>query len=485
MARSKSRWVCQECGFQTSRFLGRCTECSSWNSLSEEIVADEPVQLRGKTALKALSGSSGPQPLSAVRTAADQRIATGLSGVDCVLGGGVVPGSVILFAGDPGIGKSTLLLQLSEMMSERGSVLYVTGEESAQQVKLRAERLGITSDRILVDAEQNISQIESRITESAVQVVIVDSIQSVYHPELTAAPGSVSQVRESAAVLANAARASQVAIILVGHVTKDGSIAGPRVLEHMVDVVLQFEGERSRQLRILRAAKNRYGSTQEIGVFTMTECGLMEVDNPSALFLGDRLGKLSYEKAPSGTAVIAGSDGTKSLLLEVQALVGPTPFPGPRRVANGWDTNRLLQILAVLERRVGLTLSRFDVYVNIVGGFDVSWPAGDLGVSVAVATSFLDRSVDPRLVCIGEIGLTGEVRPVSGLEQQVREAARLGFKRALVPKCNLPLSARFDQIELIGIEYLVEALALVMPGENLAGGLTHQGRAMTAVDVTL
>ncbi len=481
MARSKSRWICQECGFQTSRSLGRCTECNSWNSMVEELIQDEPSSPRARGQFKASAASSGPQPLNAVAITHESRIATGLCGVDDVLGGGLVPGSVVLLAGDPGIGKSTLLLQLCEMMSQSGSVMYVSGEESAQQVSLRAKRLGITSGQILVDSEQNVRAVESRIAESGAHVVIVDSIQSVYHPELSSVPGSVSQVRESAGILATTAKANNVATILVGHVTKDGSIAGPRVLEHMVDVVLQFEGERSRQLRVLRAVKNRYGSTQEIGVFTMTESGLAEVDNPSALFLGDRLGKLDYEKAPSGTAVIAGGDGTKALLLEVQALVGPTPFPGPRRVANGWDSNRLLQILAVLERRVGLQLSRFDVYVNIVGGFDFSDPAGDMGVAVAVATSFLDRSVDPRLICLGEIGLTGEVRPVAGLERQVKEAARLGFRRALVPKCNLPLSAKIDQIEVIGIEYLVEALTVVMPGEKFTSGQPREARVSTTV----
>jgi DNA repair protein RadA/Sms len=472
MARSKSRWICQECGFQTSRFLGRCTECNSWNSLAEEIVADEPASLRGKGAFKAAAttGASSPKLLAEVPIFKDERIATGFAGVDEVLGGGLVPGSVVLLAGDPGVGKSTLLLQLTEMMSARGTVMYVTGEESAQQVKLRAERLGITRGNILVYAEQNVSSIESRLSEENISVLIVDSIQSVFHPELSSAPGSVSQVRESAAVLASSAKAANVATILVGHVTKDGTIAGPRVLEHMVDVVLQFEGERARQLRILRSCKNRYGSTQEVGVFSMGENGLTEIDNPSVLFLGDRLGKLSHEKAASGTAVIAAVEGTKTLMLEVQALVGPTPFPGPRRVSNGWDNNRLLQLLAVLEKRIGLTLSRFDVYVNIVGGFNFTDPAGDLGVALAIATSCLDRSVDPRLICIGEVGLTGEVRPVAGLERQLKEAARLGFRRALVPKSNLPLASKIDALQVSGIEYLVEALESAMPGEKFTQG---------------
>ncbi|SRR5579885_165848 len=468
MARSKSRWVCQECGFQTWRFLGRCTGCNTWNSLVEEPAVDESLPARARAALAVPAAAAGPRALSDVPTEREMRIPTGLAAVDQVLGGGLVPGSVVLLAGDPGIGKSTLLLQISEMMAAQGGVLYVTGEESAQQVKLRAGRLGIDSPHILVLSEQNISSVEERLRESRVKVAIVDSIQSVFLNELTSAPGSVSQVRESAGLIASVSRAAGVATILVGHVTKEGSIAGPRVLEHMVDVVLQFEGERVRQLRLLRAVKNRYGSTAEVGVFSMTERGLMEVDNPSSLFLGDRLGKLDYEKAPPGTAVIAGPDSNRALLLEVQALVGPSPYPGPRRVANGWDGNRLLQILAVLERKVGLALSRHDVYVNVVGGFDFSDPAGDLGVSVAVATSYLDRSVDPRLILAGEIGLTGEVRPVVSLERRLKEAARLGFRRALVPAGNLPLPSAIDHMEVIGIEYLVEALAKVMPGESFA-----------------
>ncbi len=485
MSRNKSLWVCQECGFQTSRFLGRCTQCASWNSLAEELIADEPASPRAARLAKSSLTSIGPQQLCQVDIVQDKRITTGLADVDLVLGGGLVPGSVVLLAGDPGVGKSTLLLQISQTMSRCGAVMYVSGEESAQQVRLRAERLGITSDNILVDSEQNIATIADRIANSGVSTVIVDSIQSVYHGDITSAPGSVSQVRESASVLSALARSANIATILVGHVTKDGSIAGPRVLEHMVDVVLQFEGERSRQLRLLRAAKNRYGSTQEVGVFTMTTKGLCEVENPSALFLGDRLGKLSYGKAPSGTAIVACGDGSKTLLLEVQALVGPTPFPGPRRVANGWDTNRLLQILAVLERKVGLALSRFDVYVNIVGGFDFSDPAGDLGVSIAVATSFLDRSIDPHLICIGEIGLTGEVRPVPALERQLKEAARLGFKRALVPKSNLAGLEPIDHFDVIGIEYLVEALQTVMPGESFTDRAPKEGRVSAAVNFSL
>ncbi len=468
MAKAKSRWTCQECGFQSSGYLGRCTDCGTWSSLVEEL-QEEP-KSQGRARRGGLQEGEGPQPLSSIDTNQSTRLTTGLAGLDEVLGGGLVPGAVVLLAGDPGIGKSTLLMQVAEYISRTCKVLYVSGEESAAQVKLRASRLGAVSDNILVDASQDAVQLSERMQPSGVRVAIVDSIQSVYHPEMSSAAGSVSQVRESAQVLTNAAKSNDIATILVGHVTKEGSIAGPRVLEHMVDVVLQFEGDRSRHLRILRPVKNRFGSTQEIAIFSMTEGGLIEVDNPSALLLGDRLEKLGRRQAPSGTAVIAGGQGQRTLLLEVQALVGSTANPAPRRVANGWDYNRLLQVLAVLERKVGLNLSRHDVYVNIVGGLDFSDPSGDLGICAAVATSLLDRSVDPGLLFVGEVGLTGEVRPVVSLTQRLKEAARLGFRRALVPKGNLPLDATFETMEVVGIESLMEALTAAMPGLTISAG---------------
>lgn len=478
MARTKSRWVCQECGFQATRFLGRCTECQTWNSLVEEIV--ETTSGRGKAGIQPEGKGSGPQLLSAVELDEQERISCGFTGVDEVLGGGLVAGSVILLAGDPGIGKSTLLLQLCQVISKQAKLLYINGEESRQQVKLRAERLQIDAPQMLVDSEQNVSIIEKRLSESNAQVAIIDSIQSVFHPEVTSAPGSVSQVRESAAALLSAAKSKNIATILVGHVTKDGGIAGPRVLEHMVDVVLQFEGDRSRQLRILRAVKNRFGSTAEVGIFTMTELGLVEVDNPSSLFLGGRLGGATGQRAPSGTAIIAGGEGSRALLLEVQALVGSSPYPSPRRVSNGCDLNRLLQILAVLEKKVGLSLSRFDVYVNIVGGYEFSDPAGDLGVAVAIATSCLDRSIDPKLVLVGEIGLTGEVRPVVSLERRLKEAARMGFTKAIVPAANYPLSSNVEGLEVVGVEYLLEALEAVIPGQVMK----NKGKPQAGDNVT-
>jgi DNA repair protein RadA/Sms len=496
MARIKSKWICQECGFQTSRHLGRCTECSTWNSFVEELVEEETAAAKKGFASRLESLAQFPAGVDqlaqvvALNDIPDDNIEndqyrhkTGLPGLDEVLGGGLVPGSVVLLAGDPGIGKSTLLLQVAQEIARKHKVLYVSGEESAAQVRLRASRLGISSDSILVHASPDVANIRESMLTSAARIAVIDSIQAVYHPQISSAPGSVSQVRESAAVLVAAAKAQSIATILVGHVTKDGSIAGPRVLEHMVDVVLQFDGDRARQLRILRAAKNRFGSTQEIAIFSMTEKGLIEVDNPSELLLGDRLSKLGRKQAPSGTAVIAGGEGNRALLLEVQALVGNSTYPSPRRVANGWDYNRLLQIIAVLEKKVGLSMSHQDVYINIVGGLDISDPCGDLGIALAIATSFLDRSIDPGLLCIGEIGLTGEVRPVVSLPQRLKEAARLGFRRALVPQGNLPLKVNLDGMEVVGVEFLVEALAKAMPGVEL--GASKENKSSSTVSTRI
>lgn len=472
MAKAKSRWVCQECGFVSTGYLGRCTECGTWSSLVEEPVDIEVAtgptgRFVSSAKPRSASDSSGTLLLSEIESTNSERMPTGIAGLDEVLGGGLVPGSVVLLAGDPGIGKSTLLLQVAKFISQSNKILYVAGEESATQVRLRASRLDMEDADVHVDTNQNVIDLAQRMEEFQGAVAIVDSIQSVYHPQLTSAAGSVSQVRESAQVLISQAKAVNTSTILVGHVTKEGSIAGPRVLEHMVDVVLHFEGERARQLRIIRAVKNRFGSTQEIAVFSMTERGLLEVDNPSELLLGERLARLGKKQAPSGTAVIATGEGNRSLLLEVQALVSGTTYSAARRVANGWDSNRLLQIVAVLEKKMGLALSRADIYVNVVGGLEIDDPAGDLGVSVAIATSTLDRSVDPGTLFIGEIGLTGEVRPVVAVERRVKEAARLGFTRAVVPQSNLPVNIGSKKMEIVGVDTLTEALSIAMPGADL------------------
>jgi DNA repair protein RadA/Sms len=468
MARAKSQWVCQECGFRASAFLGRCTDCGSWGSLVEERVEQNPNTARRSFAAggEGNTGVTLPVLLKDVRASESGRIKSGIAGLDEVLGGGIVPGAVCLLAGDPGVGKSTLLLQVARAVGAGLRVLYVTGEESAAQVQLRAQRLQVECESLFIGSEQNIANVVESINHVNPQLLILDSIQAVYSPDIASAPGSVSQVRESAQTIITVAKARDIATIIVGHVNKEGLVAGPRVLEHMVDVVLQFDGDRTRQLRILRAVKNRFGSTSEIAIFTMSEDGLNEVENASAVFLGDRLANPSRQ-APSGTAVIAGGEGHRTLLLEVQALVTNTSNPAPRRVSNGWDYNRLLQILAVLEKRVGLYFGHHDVYVNVVGGLDFEDPGGDLGICTAIATSLLDRSIDPRLLIIGEVGLTGEIRPVAQLEQKLKEAARLGFTRAVVPQANLPLSSQPERIQIDGVRLLPDALALIMPGAKL------------------
>ncbi len=474
MAKAKTRWICQQCGFQSPRFLGRCTDCGGWSTLTEERVQEDDSNKKGfAQRLAQVQDVETPQsggmslPITEIDTDEADRLTTSMRGLDEVLGGGLVPGAVILLAGDPGIGKSTLLMQVAKNLADKHKILYITGEESAAQVKLRATRLGVKSENVLVAAEQNVVAAYDLMNKTDAAVCVVDSIQSVYHPEISSAAGSVSQVREGTQLLIHAAKTRNIATIMVGHVTKEGTIAGPRVLEHMVDVVLQFEGDNARQLRLLRAVKNRFGSTSELAIFSMMEEGLKEVDNPSALFLGDRLSKVGLKQAPSGTAVIAGGEGNRSLLLEVQALCVATPNPSPRRVVNGWDYNRLLQLLAVLEKRAQLSLSRLDVYVNIVGGMDFSDPAGDLGIALAVATGFLDRSIDPGLVAVGEIGLTGEIRPVINLTQRLKEAHRLGFTRALVPKVNLPASGAPKGLDIIGVESLQEALNYAIPNKEV------------------
>ena len=476
--KTKTRWVCQECGFQTSKAMGRCTECMSWNSFVEELdktKQEESMPLRARGAFPEAE-SHGPVLCNALEEDDDLRYSTGFASLDEVLGGGVVPGAVILLAGDPGIGKSTLLLELAARLSTQLRSIYVSAEESSKQVLLRARRLGLGESSMLIDSEQNVAQIQRQMINQQVQFAVIDSVQAIYHPELESAPGSVSQVRESAGAIVNLAKSQGVACVLVGHVTKDGSIAGPRVLEHMVDVVLQFEGDCTRQLRTVRAVKNRFGSTQELAIFTMSEEGLEEVTNPSAIFLAPRLEKKAGERSPSGTAVIASCQGQRSLLLEVQALVCASSLASPRRIANGFDSGRLLQILAVLEKRVALPVGKQDVYVNIVGGLECNDPGGDLGVAVAVATSCMDRSVDPLLACIGEIGLSGELRSVANLERRLKEAQSLGFKRAIIPRGKGTSKAKYKELEVVEVDYLNEALEKAMPG------ITSSDRRADATD---
>ncbi len=453
MARTSSRYVCQVCGYEAPRWMGRCPDCGGWNTLVEEV---RPSPLKTRLGRAAAEGPPAePLPLSAVPLEAELRLTTGVAELDRVLGGGIVPGSLILLAGEPGIGKSTLMTELARYLRDR-RLLYVTGEESVRQVRLRAQRLGIEGENLLLLAETNLEVILEAAQRAAAEVLIVDSIQTVYRPELESAPGSVSQVRESAALLLRYAKTTHVPVFLVGHVTKEGAIAGPRVLEHMVDTVLYFEGDRHHAYRILRAVKNRFGATHEIGVFEMHETGLQAVDNPSERFLSER------RYGMSGSAVVCTLEGTRPVLVEIQALVTPTAYGTPQRNATGFDYRRLQMLLAVLEKREGWRLAAYDVFVNVAGGLRLEDPAADLGVLVAVASSFRDIPADTGTVLIGEVGLGGEIRGVSQLELRLREAARLGFQQALIPAHHLKGLLRPERLEVVGVRTLQEALEQVL-----------------------
>jgi DNA repair protein RadA/Sms len=447
VAKERTTFVCQSCGFQAPRWLGRCPDCQSWNTLVEERETAAPDGAR----LRAGHPDTEPQPITAVHATDADRSHSGIGELDRVLGGGVVPGSVVLIGGDPGIGKSTLMLQALAALAQRGTALYVSGEESPQQIKMRADRLGIAAQQLLVLAETSLERILAHATKIRPLVLAVDSIQTVFTEHLTSAPGSIGQVRESAAQLVTHAKAANRAAFLVGHVTKEGSFAGPRVLEHMVDTVLYFEGDRGHPFRILRAVKNRFGSTNEIGVFEMKENGLQAVANPSAFFLAER-----PEEVP-GSVVIASIEGTRPILVEVQALVSPTSFGTPRRTTLGFDPNRVALLVAVLEKKMGLHLIGQDVFVNVAGGVRIDEPAADLGVIAAVASSFLDKPVDPRTLLIGEVGLAGEVRAISQVETRVREAAKLGFTRCVLPESSRRQLPAVEGVELIGVGSLAEA----------------------------
>lgn len=431
MSKQKSRFVCQSCGAISPRWSGKCDGCGSWNSFVEELIPNEK---KGRGA-RSHQIEGRAYAITSIDTEYDERIKTGIKEFDRVLGGGIVPGSVVLIGGDPGIGKSTLMMQIfrddikgSNLAGKK--ILYVTGEESLKQIKLRADRLHVSSDNFLVYAETNIDAILNTLTGIAPDLVIIDSIQTVYRPELESAPGSISQVRESTALLLQRAKAENIPMFIIGHVTKDGAIAGPRVLEHMVDTVLQFEGDQHHAYRIIRGLKNRFGSTNEIGIFEMREDGLREVTNPSEVFLSERM------RGVTGSCVTASMEGTRALLIEVQALVTPSNYGMPQRTATGFDKNRLQLLLAVLEKRYGIRFGQFDVFVNVAGGVRIDEPAADLAVTLAIASSVNDKAVDYSTVVFGEIGLGGEVRTVSHVEKRVHESAKLGFNKIILPKGN-------------------------------------------------
>lgn len=465
MARERVSYFCSDCGHETGKWLGRCPGCGAWNTFREA-----PARLRGARAAAAGgsrgrswgAGSSGPgaadlspQPLTGDAPAPEKRLPTHSGEMDRVLGGGIVAGSVILLGGDPGIGKSTLLLQLAAAVGERsGVVLYVSGEESHQQVQMRARRLGISCENLLFSNEADLERLQGALESVAPALVIIDSIQTMSHPDLPVTPGSIGQLRECTAELVRLAKLNNFGCFLIGHVTKEGALAGPRVLEHMVDTVLSFEGERHQNFRLLRAVKNRFGATNEIAVFTMDESGLSEVANPSALFLDGRAVDIP------GSVVVAALEGTRPVLVEIQALVCPTVFGSPRRATTGVDYNRAVLTAAVLERRAGLNLANQDIYVSVVGGLRVVEPAVDLGVALALASSLRNVPVDSGTVALGEIGLTGEVRAAGQVEQRIREAVRLGFRRFIIPERSLDLQERHPDLELIGVRTVLDALRI-------------------------
>lgn len=422
MSKTKVKYICSNCGYESLRWLGKCPECESWNSFSEEIV---------ETSKRKPTISKSKYELNTIETiSADEadRIKTGIDEFDRVLGGGLMPGSVILLGGDPGIGKSTLAMQATANIKQK--VLYATGEESEKQIKLRASRLKLNSSEFYVQAETNLSDILGAINQLSPAVVVIDSIQTMYRSELDNSPGTITQIRECTSLLMEEAKKKHYSVIIIGHVTKEGMIAGPKLLEHMVDAVIQFEGESNHSFRILRAQKNRFGSTNEIGVFEMHEDGLREVKNPSELFLSER------EKQTPGSVVTSSIEGTRPILLEVQALVTPSNYGYPQRVSNGFDQRRLSILLAVLEKRAGVRVSSTNVFVNIAGGIRIIEPAADLAVCSAIASSLTEKVIDNQTMMIGEVGLGGEIRSVGHIEKRIQEAAKLGFKTAIVSPGN-------------------------------------------------
>ena len=448
MAKVKSKYVCQNCGYETAGYLGKCPECGSWGSFVEEL--STPVEK--KTEVEVFD-TTPPMTLDEIEMNSEIRMSTNISEFDRVLGGGIVQGSLVLIAGDPGIGKSTILLQTSGELCNAGKkVLYISAEESASQIKLRAERLGVKSNTLFIYPQTNLELIKKHIASMKPDLVIVDSIQAIYTSMIQSSAGSVSQIRECCNMLMHIAKSQNISIIVIGHVTKEGNIAGPKVLEHMVDTVIQFEGDKTKTYRILRSIKNRFGNTSEVGIFEMSATGLTEVVNPSELFL-----KEYNQTQTPGSTIIVTSEGTRPLLVEIQALVGTTPYPAPRRIANGVDTGRVLQILAVLEKRIGLNLSKQDVYVNVIGGIDVNEPAADLGIALAIVTCVRDVVFDPETAIIGEIGLSGEIRAVNHIEKRINEAQKLGFKRIIIPESN-DVQEEFKGIQIVKVKRILEAI---------------------------
>lgn len=450
MAKAKTIFVCSECGNESPKWLGKCPACNSWNTFYEQKI--EKYTETNKIEKKI---NNTPRPLNSYVGQETNRTSTGYLELDRVLGGGLVKGSLILLGGEPGIGKSTLILQLCEKVQGEGKVLYVSGEESAEQIKLRADRLEIKNQDLMFLGETDIDVIKDAISDMKPKLVIIDSIQTMYSDEITAAAGSVSQVREITSQIMRMCKAQQITTIIIGHVTKEGNIAGPRVLEHMVDTVLYLEGERYNTYRILRAVKNRFGSTNEIGMFEMREEGMCEVTNPSDILITER------EDNPSGSCILASVEGTRPILVEVQALTSQTVFGLPKRTANGFDYNRLAVLIAVLEKKAGLSLGNQDVYLNIAGGMKISEPAADLGIIATVASSYKNVPIPQSTVVMGEVGLTGEVRRINLIEKRLKEAEKLGFKACIIPENNKKVLKDNYKLDIIGVKSIGDMLRIL------------------------
>lgn len=453
MAKGKtSIFFCQSCGYESSKWMGQCPGCKEWNTFVEEVVDKKSAGTLAKQ--KATASEAKVLPLSQIEMTYDKRVSTDMKELDRVLGGGIVQGSMVLVGGDPGIGKSTLLLQVCRNLSEHNiKVLYISGEESLQQIKIRAERIGNFGDSLKLLCETNLDTIKAVIDREKPQIVVIDSIQTMFNEEVSSAPGSVSQVRESTGVLMQIAKGMGISIFIVGHVTKEGVVAGPRVLEHMVDTVLYFEGDRHAAYRILRGVKNRFGSTNEIGVFEMRQDGLVEVENPSEYMLSGK------PEGASGSVVACSMEGTRPILLEVQSLVCHSNFGIPRRTAAGTDFNRVNLLMAVLEKRLGLKLGDCDAYVNIAGGIKMNEPAIDLGIVLALISSYKDKPIDEKTICFGEVGLSGEVRAVNMAEQRVQEAKKLGFEVCILPEVCRKSMTEVKGIKLVGVSNLLDTMS--------------------------
>lgn len=453
----KTKFICQECGFESLKWYGKCPGCSQWSTLVEEVTEQKSKGRKSSLPSDDNVVSRKATPIVDIQYIQEQRMSTNIQEFDRVLGGGIVIGSLILLGGDPGIGKSTIILQTAYNLANSGKkVIYVSGEESLSQLKMRAERLGALHENILVIADTNLDDIAFQVFQHKPDLLIIDSIQTMYVPDVTSAPGSVSQVREATAKLMQIAKEYQIATFIVGHVTKQGAIAGPKILEHMVDTVLYIEGDKNHFYRLIRTVKNRFGSTHELGVFEMNESGLKEVANPSEIFLPDR------DREVVGAAIVASMEGSRPFLIEIQALMTPTSYVSPRRTATGIDNNRVALIMAVLEKKVGLVLQNQDAFVNAVGGVRLDDPAVDLGVAIAIASSFRNSGVPHDMVAIGEIGLTGEIRSVTKIDIRITEAKKLGFKKMIVPYTSKQLTIK--GIELIYVKTIAEALDVSLGG---------------------